>query len=134
MKERKSKKKGSVKSLAKGLAVGAALGALIGILFAPKKGSETRKDMEEAFYRAKAEVARKIVKAKKVTETQYAKAVDDAVKMQAKVMKGLKKSDLNDIKERLMDGWKDMSKTVSRSTPVVAIQKAVKQASKKKRA
>lgn len=132
MKEGKPKKKGSATSLAKGLAVGAALGALIGILFAPKKGSETRKDMEEAFYRAKADVARKLVKAKKVTAAQYKKAVEDAVKMQAKAMKTLKKTDLNDIKNRLMEGWDDMTAKVAKSSPAVAIKKAVTPKTKKR--
>ncbi|TAK05162.1 YtxH domain-containing protein [Patescibacteria group bacterium] len=126
------KKKGSFKSLAEGLAVGAALGALIGILFAPKKGSETRKDIEEGFYRAKADVARKLVKAKKVTAVQYKKAVEEAVKMQAKTMKTLKKADLNDIKDRLMDGWDTMAGKMASSKPVKAIKKAVKATKKKK--
>lgn len=132
MKEGKTKKKGSVASLAKGLAVGAALGALIGVLFAPKKGTETRKDIEEAFYRAKADVARKLVKAKKVTSAQYKKAVEDAVKMQAKAMKTLKKTDLNDIKDRLMDGWDKMADKVATSAPVKAVQKAVTKKAKKR--
>ena len=125
MSEEKRKKKRSVVSLAKGLAVGAALGALIGVLFAPKKGSETRKDIEEAFYRAKADVARKLVKARKVTAVQYKKAVEDAVKMQAKAIKTLKKTDLNDIKDRLMDGWDKMANKVAVSVPVKAIKKTV---------
>lgn len=133
MKEGKPKKRGSVKSLAQGLAVGAALGALIGILFAPKKGSETRKDIEEGFYRAKADVARKLVKAKKVTAVQYKKAVDEAVKMQGKAMKTLKKTDLNDIKNRLMEGWDEMAKKMASSKPAVAVKKAVAKATKKRK-
>ncbi|MEK7073538.1 MAG: YtxH domain-containing protein [Patescibacteria group bacterium] len=132
MKEAKPKKRGSVKSLAKGLAVGAALGALIGILFAPKKGRETRKDIEEAFYRSKADVARSLVKAKKVTASQYKKAVEDAVKLQAKAMKTLKKTDLNDIKNRLMEGWDDMTAKVVKSSPAIAIKKAVTPKAKKR--
>lgn len=127
------KKKGSLKSLAEGLAVGAALGALIGILFAPKKGAETRKDIEEAFYRSKADVARRLVKAKKVTAVQYKKAVEEAVKIQAKTIKTLKKADLNDIKNRLMDGWDKMADKVAVSAPVKAIKKTVAGKTQKKR-
>lgn len=119
----KKKKNGSVASLAKGLAVGAALGALVGILFAPKKGSETRKDIEQAFYKAKADVAKQLVKAKKVTEAQYKKAVAEAVKIQAKAMKSLKKPDLKLIEDRLTDGWKDMNKAVVKMTAPLPAKK-----------
>lgn len=108
----KPKKKGSLKSLAQGLAVGAALGALVGILFAPKKGSETRKDIEETFYKVKADVAKQLVKARKVSEAQYKKAVQEAIKIQAKAKKTLKKADLDEIQDRLMSGWKEIAKTV----------------------
>lgn len=130
MKEGK-KKKGSVKSLAQGLAVGAALGALIGVLFAPKKGSETRKDIEESFYRAKADVARAMVKTRKVTEAQYKKAVAEAVKMQGTMKKSLKKVDLDDIQKRLMKGWDEMAKTVSNAGTQVT-KMAMKKTKKKK--
>ena len=75
--------------------------------------------------RAKADVARKLVKARKVTAVQYKKAVEDAVKMQAKAIKTLKKTDLNDIKDRLMDGWDKMANKVAVSVPVKAIKKTV---------
>lgn len=132
MKEGSKKKKGSVTSLAQGLAVGAALGALIGVLFAPKKGSETRKDLEESFYRAKADVARRLVKAKRVTEEQYKKAVAEAVKAQGKLKKTLKKVDLDDIQKRLMKGWDEMAKTVSETGAKVKKMAAKPKAKKRK--
>lgn len=119
----KPKKKGSLASLAQGLAVGAALGALVGILFAPKKGSETRKDIEEAFYKVKADVAKRLVKAKKVSEVQYRKAVQEAVKVQAKVKKTLKKADWDGIEDRLVSGWKDIAKTVGKMTAPLPAKK-----------
>jgi gas vesicle protein len=59
--EKKERQK-AVKNTAVRLGLGAAVGAVVGLLFAPKKGEETRKDVAEGVKKATGE-------AKKVAET-----------------------------------------------------------------
>lgn len=129
-KKSKPKKKTSAKSLAVGLAVGAALGTLVGMLFAPKKGSETRKDVEESFYKAKSDVAKHLMKFRNVTQKRYEKAVKEAVKIQEKTAATLKKADIHSIEKKLLSGWKEMERILKKGSTTA--KKTVKAATKKK--
>jgi gas vesicle protein len=60
-KDEKKKRQKAVKNTAVGIGLGATLGALVGLLFAPKKGEETRKDVAQGVKKATGE-------AKKVAE------------------------------------------------------------------
>lgn len=88
----------------KSLLLGATVGAIAALLYAPKKGKETRKMLKDKFATARHEVARQVAKAKKMTAKQYASAVDQAVKMAEKTAST--KTELMALRKELMGKWK----------------------------
>ena len=77
--------------------VGALLtGVVAGILFAPKKGAETRKDVVRIAKKIGQDVAEKAGKVKKLTSKQYQEIVD-AVADSYRKLKKIKKGDIDKI-------------------------------------
>lgn len=121
------KKTNTAGKVATGVALGALAGAAAGILFAPKSGKETRKDIEklakdtkekgvELYEKAKKEVAKKIENVqkagKKIDGEDYKKIVDEIVegfKGNGKVTEEASKK----LGELLREDWKEVKKQIS---------------------
>ncbi|WP_051531169.1 YtxH domain-containing protein [Clostridiisalibacter paucivorans] len=94
-KEKRERAK-NVKKVGTGLALGAALGSLAGLLFAPKSGSETRKD-----------IANKTTDTVKTVKTTLKDSVDNA-KEKSAVLKDNLKGKMENIKnEEIIEGEED---------------------------
>ncbi len=83
------------KGLIKGGLIGVILGAIGGILFAPKSGKETRKDIKDAAVKANREAEKKL---KKLHAELKDKSVE--VKQMADDYKGKAKVELDELSQR----------------------------------
>ena len=83
------------KSVVKGGIIGIILGAIGGILFAPKSGKETRKDIKDAAVKANREAEKQLKK----LHSELSDKAEEAKKMAAEY-KGKAKEELDDLSQR----------------------------------
>jgi gas vesicle protein len=83
------------KSIVKGGLIGVIIGAVGGILFAPKSGKETRKDIKDAAVKANREAEKKL----KDLHTELNEKADEAKKM-ATEFSGKAKEEVEDLAKR----------------------------------
>lgn len=84
--------------------LGAALGAAAGILFAPKAGEETRKDLKDLAGRMTSEIGDRTSKLKEVTKTAYDEIVDVVVN-QYQEAKEITTEQAAKLREELRQGY-----------------------------
>ena len=101
----------SAKGIMKTFALGAAIGAVAGILFAPRKGSQTRKMIVDKTDEIKGIVAHKVAQLKKVSEEAYEKIVDQA--MEIAEDRGLTEKELKKLKKDLLERWEHLKEKLS---------------------
>jgi len=92
-----------------GLVTGLAIGGLTGVLFAPKSGKETRKDIKKAYTKISKDVIDKIKEVQDLTKDKYHEIVDKAVLEYQKIEK-ITKDQVSQISTLLKDKWKDTDK------------------------
>jgi gas vesicle protein len=129
------------KGLAVGAAIGAVAGVVTGILFAPKSGKETRKDISDAAHKAKVRVEKEAKNAhgelNKVIEKAEIFAKDKSAVVTVKAKEALEsakkaKADLmakaNDMRDGATSDEKELEKAVKKAEEA---QKALAKALKK---
>jgi len=92
------------KNIFKTLVVGTALGGALGVLFAPKSGKETRKDIRRAYHDVSKDVAARAKEAGKMTRQTYDQIVDTAVSEYQRV-KEMTDEQVDALKTRLKEEW-----------------------------
>ncbi len=92
-----------------GLVTGLAVGGLTGILFAPKAGKETRKDLKKVYSKVSKDVIDKIKEVKDLTKEKYHEIVDKAISEYQKIEK-VTKEQVAEVATILKDKWKDIEK------------------------
>ena len=98
----------SKKDIWKGVAVGAGVGilagAVAGILFAPKSGKETRKDIKNYLHEMKDKIAVKLEQAGDFSREKYIEVSNQVVAGYEEAKK-ISAEDANEIKQDLADGY-----------------------------
>lgn len=99
------------KDFFKGALFGALIGAGSGLLFAPKKGEETRKDIRKNFDSIKNDLSIKLSEMTEVTKSKYNQAVSSIVSgyEEAKKISPKQAKEINDILE---ESYEKISKAV----------------------
>jgi len=92
-----------------GASVGVLAGAIAGILFAPKSGKETRKDIAKYLYEIKEKIADELSKVGKITKEKYGEVVNKVLKIY-EVEKKITAEDAVDIKNKLTKNYEKVAK------------------------
>ena len=87
-----------------GILVGTITGAILGVLFAPKSGKETRRDIEDFTIEIKNRISDKISMLGKVTKEKYKSIVEETLSDYEK-QKKIKSEQAEDLKQELMDKY-----------------------------
>ena len=96
------------KSVVKGGVIGVLIGAIGGILFAPKSGKETRKDIKEAAHKANSEAEAKL----KQLHGELMEKVAEAKQMAAEYT-GKAKDEIEDLQKRAEFTKQQVSELIS---------------------
>lgn len=117
---RKRKMK-TAKDVATGAAIGTALGAVTGLLFAPKSGKETRKDIADKSKEVADNVKHTIEDSVEVTKEWTDKIMQD-VKVNVDVLKEKKSQLKNDFKEESAEVLEDIGEGIANIGEIVEEQ------------
>lgn len=95
----------------KGVMIGAVAGVIGGILFAPKSGKETRKDLAKYYEPIKKDLIAKLAKLQKFSQEKYDEIVDAVVDYYERDKK-INKTVAKKVKKDLHKGYKEVKKAV----------------------
>jgi gas vesicle protein len=111
MTEEIKKIKKSGKKIIAGFALGTIAGIIGGILFAPKKGEETRKEIKNKIDKNKftQEVIKKTEKLTEITKEKYSEIIEEVSGFYKKAKK-IKEENLKEIVDELKNRWPEISK------------------------
>lgn len=95
-------------------AVGALAGALAGVLFAPKAGKETRKDIKETAEKIKNDIAKRLSALREITQDRY-EAIVRSVVDGYKKRQQLTAKQAKAVKADLKKGFKSIKNVVGKT-------------------
>jgi len=99
------------KDLLKGMVIGAVIGATAGLLFAPKRGEETRKALMKNLEKIKDEIADKLSHVGKMTKEKYDEIVDKTINSYCEA-KELTDEEAENMKNKLHDNYEKIKKAL----------------------
>jgi len=92
--------------------LGAAAGFLVGLLFAPKSGEKTRKEIRTYYIEIRDRIVENLSEIKEITRETYDNVVNNAVKGYEEA-KLITSAEATQIREELKDGYYRIKKLIS---------------------